>query len=240
MKINNKEKLLAFIPARGGSKRFPKKNIAKFLKYPVIHYPIKEALGSKIFSDVIVSSDDNEIIKVAKQFGASTVERSKKNSSDSAHELEACREYLTILKKNKIKLPTFFCLIYPTAVLIKSKDFKKSFKLIKSRNDVDVVMAVSIFNYHPYKALALNKKGFLAPIFKKEYKKRSQTYNDMYASNGTFIWHRTKSFLDKKYLGHYAKNLIAYEINSKIPMDIDYKKDLDNLNAFFRSSKNEK
>ena len=52
----------------------------------------------------------------------------------------------------------------------------------------------------------------------------------MYASNGTFIWHRTKSFLDKKYLGHYAKNLIAYEINSKIPMDIDYKKDLDNLN----------
>ena len=59
----------------------------------------------------------------------------------------------------------------------------------------------------------------------------------MYASNGTFIWHRTKSFLDKKYLGHYAKNLIAYEINSIIPMDIDYKKDLDNLNAFFRSSK---
>ena len=54
----------------------------------------------------------------------------------------------------------------------------------------------------------------------------------LYASNGTFYWHRTKSFLEKKYLGHYAKNLIGYKIDSEIPMDIDFKKDLENLNFF--------
>ena len=237
MKKNNKEKLIAFIPARGGSKRFPKKNIASFMKSPLISYPIKEALKSKIFSEVIVSSDDDETIKIAKKYGALTVLRSKKNSSDIAHELEACREYFSILTKNKSTLPNFFCLIYPTAVLIKSKDFKNSYKLIKNRSEVDVVMGVSAFNYHPYKALAKNKSGFLTPIFKKKYSKRSQIYESMYASNGTFYWHRTKSFLDKKYLGHYAEKLIGYKINSEVSMDIDFKKDLDNLNAFFRLKK---
>ena len=237
MKKSDKDRLLAFIPARGGSKRFPKKNIAKFLEYPLIYYPIKEALKSKIFFDVIVSTNDYEILSTAKQFGASTILRSKKNSSDTAHELEACREYLTILKKQNKPLPTFFCLIYPTAVLIKSKDFKHSYDLIKNKKNVDVVMSVSKFNYHPYKALVVSKKGYLTPIFKKKYSKRSQTYDEMYASNGTFIWHRTKSFLDKKYLGHYAENLIGYKINSKVPMDIDFKKDLDYLNDFFKPKK---
>ena len=53
--------------------------------------------------------------------------------------------------------------------------------------------------------IVVSKKGYLTPIFKNKYSKRSQTYDEMYASNGTFIWHRTKSFLDKKYLGHYVK-----------------------------------
>ena len=56
----------------------------------------------------------------------------------------------------------------------------------------------------------------------------------MFASNGTLYWHQTKSFLDKKYFGHYADNLAGYIIDSKFPMDIDYKEDLDNLNAFFK------
>ena len=163
----NNKRLIAFIPARGGSKRFPKKNIANFQKHPLISYPIKEALKSKIFCDVIVSSDDYDILKIAKKYGASTTLRSKKNSDDASHELDACKEYLSKLKKNKQTLPSCFCLIYPTSVLIKSNDYKKSFELIKNRSEVDVVMGVSPYNYHPYKALAMNKKDFLYPIFKK-------------------------------------------------------------------------
>ena len=233
LKKNIKLKLIALIPARGGSKRFPKKNIAKFLNKPLISYPIEEALKSKIFSDVIVSTDNTEIKKIARKFGANTVTRSKKSASDKAHELEACREYLTTLKRKKVALPDYFCVIYPTAVLVKSIDFKSSFKLFKADRNIDVVMGVSNFNYHPYKALSVNKKGYLTPVFKTEHHKRSQTYKNMFASNGSFYWHNTKSFLDKKYLGHYAKNLIGYTMISKISMDIDFQKDLDDLNFFY-------
>ena len=131
-------------------------------------------------------------------------------------------------------MPDYFCVVYPTAVLVKSKDFKSSFKLFKEVRNIDVANGVSNFNYHPFKALYINKKGYLTPAFKKKFNKRSQTYQNMFASNGSFYWHNTKSFLDKKYLGHYAKKLIGYTMNSKVSTDIDYKKDLDDLNYFYR------
>ena len=96
---------IAFIPARGGSKRFPKKNIAKFFKKPLISYPIYEAIKSKVFTNVIVSTDDKQIMEIAKKYKADPVKRSKKNSDDNAHELEACREYFTNLSKKRIELP---------------------------------------------------------------------------------------------------------------------------------------
>lgn len=229
-----KKKLLAFIPARGGSKRFPKKNIANFLKKPLISFPILEAIKSKLFQSVVVSTDSEEIKKIAKKFGAEIVIRSKENSSDIAHELDACREYLSILTKKGFGLPEYFCIIYPTAVLLKAKDFKNSYKLMQSSNNIDVVMGVSEFNYHPFKALTRKKNGLLKTVFKEEINSRSQSYHKMFASNGTLYWHKTKSFLDKKYFGHYADNLAGYIIDSKFPMDIDYKEDLDNLNAFFK------
>ena len=167
------------------------------MKSPLISYPIKEALQSKIFSDVIVSSDDDETIKIAKKYGALTVLRSKKNSSDIAHELEACREYFSILTKNKSTLPNFFCLIYPTAVLIKSKDLKNSYNLIKNKSEVDVVMGVSAFNYHPYKALVQNKNGFLTPIFKKNTVKGHKPIKACMPAMEPFIGIELKVFLIK-------------------------------------------
>ena len=165
------------------------------------------------------------------------MKRSLKNSSNTAHELDACMEYLLNLIKLKSCLPDLFCIIYPTAVLLKEKDFKNSLNIIKSDNNIEVVMGVSKYNYHPYKALVARKSGFLKPLFKEKYDKRSQCYPDMFASNGTFYWHRTKRFLDKKYNGHYAKNLVGYVLNNNIPMDIDYKEDLKKLNDFFNLGK---
>lgn len=226
---------IAFIPARGGSKRFPKKNIAKFFKKPLISYPIYEAIKSKVFTNVIVSTDDKQIMEIAKKYKADPVKRSKKNSDDNAHELEACREYFTNLSKKRIELPKYFCVIYPTAVLLKAKDFKNSFKAIKEGKEIDVVMGVSQFNYHPYKAMVNTKNGYLKPAFKKEVLLRSQKYKEMFASNGTFYWHKTKCFLEKKYYGHYAQKLKGYIIDNYVNMDIDYEKDLINLKKIFKN-----
>ena len=229
--------IIAFIPASGWTQRFPEKNIAKFLGKPLISYPIQEAKNSRIFNKVIVSTDCKKISEIAKKSGAEVVDRSHKNSTNIAHELDACREYfLSLIDLNK-SLPDYFCIIYPTAILLKAKDLKKSFKIIRSNNKVDVVMGVSKYNYHPYKALVSRKNGFLRALFNDQSKKRSQYYPDTCASNGTFYWHRTKRFLDKKYIGHYAKNLVGFELNNIIPMDIDYKEDLKKLNDFYKFGK---
>ena len=229
-----KKNIIAFIPARGGSQRFPEKNIAKFLGKPLISYPIQEAKKSKIFDSIIVSTENEKISRVAKKYGAEVVKRSITNSSNTAHELSACKEYLLSLKKKDKVLPDFFCVIYPTAVLLKARDFKGSLKLFSSNDEIDVVMGVSKFNYHPYKALEIGRNGFLKAIFKAKCYGRSQAFPKMYASNGTLYWHKTKRFLDKKYNGHYSEKLVGYELNNIIPMDIDYKEDLKNLNDFYK------
>ena len=82
--------------------------------------------------------------------------------------------------------------------------------------------------------MSYNKKGFLSPVFTTQIKKRSQNYEEMYASNGTFYWHKTKCFLEKKYSGHYSPNLVGYKLDSLVTMDIDFKKDLVNLKKIFK------
>ena len=100
-------------------------------------------------------------------------------------------------------------------------------------------MGVSKYSYHPYKAMSVKKNGLLNPIFPDKTHQRSQKYKDMYSSNGTLYWHKTKCFLEKKYLGHYAQNLVGYIFKSNIPMDIDRIEDLTNLNIYFKNRKNE-
>ena len=145
-----------------------------------------------------------------------------------------------ILVKSYLKELNFlsiFCVIYPTAILLKAKDFKQSFKIFDSKKNIDVVMGVSKFNYHPYKALKNKKNGLLEPIFKNKHNIRSQFYEEMYASNGTLYWHKTKTFLDKNATGHYANKLAGYVIDNNISMDIDYKEDLKKLNDFYKKGK---
>ena len=230
----NKAIKIAIIPARGGSKRFPEKNIAFFNGKPLITYPIRAALDSKIFDQVLVSTDNNKIRKMAEMSGAITVKRSYESSTDTAHELDACSEYFDLLQKQKKRLPKFFCVLYPTAIFVSPNDLKKSFKLLCSKSSIDVVMGVSKYNYHPFKALSQNKKGELKVAFPEKCFARSQGYTDMFASNGTLYWHKTKRFLAKKYIGHYGNNLVGYFMDSLFSVDIDYKSDLESLIKLYK------
>ena len=107
----NKINTIAFIPARGESQRFPKKNIANFLGKPLISYPIKEAISSNVFDSIIVSTENRKISEIAKKYGAEVTKRSFKSASNTAHELEACKEYFVGLKK-KINFYRIFFVLY--------------------------------------------------------------------------------------------------------------------------------
>lgn len=118
MVFTRKEKIIAIIPARGGSKRIPRKNIRDFCGQPIISYSIKAAKNSALFNEIMVSTDDEEIAAVAKRYGASVpFLRSAAGSSDYATTAEVVLEVMREYKKAGKEF-TYICCIYPTAPFI--------------------------------------------------------------------------------------------------------------------------
>ena len=119
---------LAIIPARGGSKRIPKKNIKSFCGSPIINYPIKNALKSKLFEEVIVSTDSEEISQIAKSSGAIVpFRRSEELSNDFASSTAVIKDVIIRLS-NLIRENDKICCIYPTAVFASTELIKNTFE----------------------------------------------------------------------------------------------------------------
>ncbi len=194
---------VCIIPARGGSKRLPHKNKLPFLGDPIISRPIKAALQSKVFDKVIVTSDDDTILSIADNWGASILLRPEELATDEISELESCMHVLKSLET----LPDYFCVLYPCAVFITPEDISCSLdKMIVS--EADVCMGVTKLSPHPYQTLI--KDG---EFYKLKFPKLNDTkYPDTYASNGSLYWFKTLSFMEKP--TYYPDKLDVYETYS--------------------------
>ena len=125
---------LAIIPARGGSKRIPRKNVKSFLGKPIIAYSIEAALNSKLFDEVMVSTDDNEIAEIAIQYGAKVpFLRSVDNSNDYAVLADVIQEVLIDYKKINVSYD-IICCILPTAPFITSNKIIAAYNKLKNDN----------------------------------------------------------------------------------------------------------
>jgi N-acylneuraminate cytidylyltransferase len=213
---------LAIIPARGGSKRIPGKNIIDFMGRPIISYSIAAALGANCFDEVMVSTDNKKIARVANKYGASVpFMRSKKNSSDKATLVDVCLEVLEQYKKQNKEFE-FVCLILPASPLILPERIKEGFsKLKKSR--ADVLMPVIKFSY-PIERAFKKEKGRLKMVFPKNMFKNSQQFSESYHDSGQFYWFRSPAFMRNKKL--FSPNMLALEIPESEAQDIDNKEDL--------------
>ena len=212
-------KPIAIIPARGGSKRIPRKNITDINGVSMIAYPIKAALKSEIFSEVLVSTEDAEIKKIAETAGARIIDRPPDLASDSAMEIDVYGQVLSTLSVK----PDYFCAVYSTAIFLDAEDFKKSYGQIRANKDVDVLMGVSRYSVHPFKALQ-DKDGYLEMVHPKECPQRSQTYPEYVASNGTLYWFRTSAY--NQYKSYYPPKLKGYMLAHDKALDIDEPGDL--------------
>lgn len=212
-------KPVAIIPARGGSKRLPRKNILPLLGKPMIGWPIEAALESGVFADVIVSTEDDEIKNIALGCGARVVDRPAELATDTAMEIDVYAQVLSTLPQK----PDMFCAIYATAVLLKADDFKKSYQTFQA-SDADAMMSVSEYAIHPFKAMEENDNGFLEMVHPVECKRRSQTYPRYVASNGTFYWLRSEAYAQHK--SYYPPRLMPYVLPSSRAADIDTAEDL--------------
>lgn len=124
---------LAIIPARGGSKRIPKKNIKFFLGKPIIAYAIETAINSKLFDEVMVSTDDHEIAEIALSYGANVpFIRSEKNANDFATTIDVIKEVISSYQKLERKFEYASC-IYPCTPLLSEQRLLESFYLLEKK-----------------------------------------------------------------------------------------------------------
>ena len=177
---------LAIIPARGGSKRIPRKNIKPFLGKPIIAYSIEAALKSGLFSEVMVSTDDDEIAEIAIKYGAKVpFIRTSENANDYATLADVINEVQDVYQARG-KTFDNICCILPTAPLIQLADIEKAYKLMHAEA-FDSVRPVVEFDYPIQRAQRLdgNKVSFMHP---ENYTKRSQDLEPAYHDSGMFYW----------------------------------------------------
>ena len=187
-------KNLCIIPARGGSKRIPRKNIKSFLGKPIIAYSIEAALKSKLFDEVMVSTDDKEIAEVAKQFGAKVpFMRSAETASDYATTADVLKEVL-VKYQSLGKEFDCFCCFYATAPLVQSKDVVAAFELLQKSNFTCVYPVVQ-FSYPIWRCLDIAPDGTMTRHWPEYENSRSQDLPKEYHDSGTFYWYKTKEWL---------------------------------------------
>ncbi len=208
-------KTLAIIPARGGSKRIPRKNIKDFLGKPIIAYSIETALKSELFDEVMVSTDDDEIAAVALRYGAKVpFVRSTKNADDFATTIEVIQEVLKEYGRLEKKFD-FACCIYPTAPLIKVKHLKRGFSKLKE-DKLDVVFSVVQYSYPIWRSLK-RENNKTRMNWSKFANSRSQDLPQAYHDAGQWYW-----ILSTK-LGSsiFTKNMGSIVLSEMDVQDID-------------------
>ena len=180
-------KKIAIIPARGGSKRIPRKNIIPFQGKPMLAYAINAAIKSELFDEIIVSTDDKEIAEIAEKHGAKVpFLRSAKNSNDFATTYNVLAEVFDFYEENGVKFDTACC-IYPCVPLLNSDRIKEAEKLLYA-GDYDVVFPVIEYGTPIARAFKISDNSKIEPYFKENLLERTQDVTSSYFDAGQFYW----------------------------------------------------
>jgi len=187
---------VAIIPARGGSKRIPKKNIKDFLGKPIIAYSIENAINSKLFDRVIVSTDDKEIAEISISYGAEApFIRPSELSDDFSGTHEVVGHAIQWLE-NCGEVVDYACCIYATAPFIKEDDLIDGYNLIKT-GSWESVIAVTNFSYPIFRSFKELQNGGVEMFFPDYYASRSQDLPEAYHDAGQFYWARAEIWINK-------------------------------------------
>lgn len=164
------QKVLAIIPARGGSKSIPEKNIYPIMGKPLLAYTIEAAKKSKLINRVIVSTDNDRIAKIAKKYGAEVpFMRPAELAEDNTPDLPVFQHALKWLEENENYKPDVVVHLWATSPFRKDGDIDKAIKLLTKNPDADCVRSITTPSQVPFKMWRKDKGKFLKPIMKKEY-----------------------------------------------------------------------
>jgi len=211
-------KKIAIIPARGGSKRIPRKNIKLFLGKPIIYYSIQAAIESKLFDEVMVSTDDEEIAEIAKKYGAKVpFFRSEENANDDATTIEVISEVIQVYKKQNKEFE-YACCIYPCAPFVTSMILKVSFQKLKD-SKLDCVFPVCKYGHPIQRALEIQESNRIAMIYPENMQIRTQDFRDSYHDLGQYYFFKLNPILKQNTL--WNNNTGFIEVKEMESHDID-------------------
>lgn len=214
-------KTVAIITARGGSKRIPRKNIKEFCGKPILAYSIEAAIQSGIFDTVMVSTDDEEIAEIARQYGAEVpFFRSEKTANDYATTNDVLLEVLDEYGKRGEHFE-LACCIYPTAPFVTAEKLKTAVEQL-SGTDADTLIPVVSFSYPPQRAMIV-KEGRLVFEYPQYLDSRSQDLEPHYHDVGQFYVFKTEAFQQNKKL--MLGNILPMVVSEMEVQDIDNESD---------------
>lgn len=215
-------KRIAIIPARGGSKRIPRKNTKLFFGKPILAYSIEAALNSGLFDEVMVSTDDNEIAEIAKQYGAKVpFLRSEENSNDFATTADVLLEVLDWYQKNGIEFQQGTC-IYACAPFVNSKLLQDSFAILEKEN-CDCVFPSLAYSHPIQRAIKVAQNGKIEPFDVTNPNARTQDLDKAYYDAGMFYTFDIAQLLITKSLR--TDNTFTIEVDDLHAQDIDNEND---------------
>ena len=209
---------IVIIPARGGSKRIPKKNIKLFRGKPMIAWSIEAAIESNCFEKVFVSTDSEEIASIAESLGAWVPFLRPNNISDDYSTTKDVITYcIEWLKERNIDI-NYVCCLYATAPFVQADDLKEGLSLITEQTENRFIFSATNFSFPIQRAIKINKDGISSMFYPKNFNVRSQDLENAYHDAGQFYIAKPEVWINKKVI---FENSIPFLLKRWQSVDID-------------------
>jgi len=223
---------VAIIPARGGSKRIPRKNIRDFCGKPMIAWAIEAARASGCFDKIIVSTDDREIADIAQKWGAEVpFMRPPTLSDDYTGTIPVIRHAIHWLDANEIKVG-YACCIYATAPFLKAQDLQAGWGLI-SGSEYDYAFSVTSYAFSIQRAIRITEQGCIAMFNPQHFKTRSQDLEEAWHDAGQFYWGTAGAWCEERTI--FGEGSVPVKLPRHRVQDIDTPEDWIRAEWLFRA-----
>lgn len=210
-------KNLCIIPARGGSKRIPRKNIKPFMDKPIMAYSIEAALESGIFDEVMVSTDDEEFAEVATKYGANVpFLRSEATANDYAGTVDVLLEVVSMYRERGLEFDNICCL-YSTAPFVTAERLKEAYRNLDDSIDASFTMVQ--YSYPIQRSLRVNEGGYVEMVYPEHLGSRSQDLEPIYHDAGQFYFVKVKELEIQKTL--WCKKTVPLILSELEVQDLD-------------------
>ena len=222
---------ICVIPARGGSKRIPRKNIKEFNGKPIIAYSIEAALKSNCFDQVIVSTDDDEIAEVAKKYGAQVpFSRPDELSNDYVGTIPVIKHAIEWMEDDKSSVENVCCL-YATAPFIRPQIISQAYQQLNN-SKADYCFSVTSFVFPIQRAIKIVEKNKVSMFYPEHFNTRSQDLEEAYHDAGQFYWGKAQAFKDE--LQIFTEVATPYILPRYLVQDIDPPEDWIRAESMYR------